>query len=398
MKNVLQFVSFWVTPKKNDLGLKAIFKIFLILYIPLALILTIFFYGIFQIDEAIQRALLEIHHMSQAVILMHLSVYYVVTLLLLFIVVAYLATLIVGHRKTVDALSQSSKEIIDLYNNAPCGYHSLDINGIFIRMNDTELQWTGYAPEEVIGKMRLSDFLTPASYEKFQEEFPKFKEQGFVNDLEYEVRRKDGSLFHALLNAVAVYDDEGRYVMSRSTLFDITVRQGYEAKIRELAYHDVLTSLPNRQLLLDRINQGLAKTERSQLLLAILFLDLDKFKDINDRLGHDIGDELLKTIAVRVTASVRGSDTVARSGGDEFIIVLPEISDRHDAVLVAQKILTGIGSVMYVKGYELDVSASIGIAFYPSDGDNAFELMKKADMAMYVAKEAGRNCYRLYSV
>lgn len=398
MKNALQFVSFWFMPKKNNLGIKDAFKTFLILYIPLALILTIFFYGIFQIDEAIQRALLEIHQLSQAAILIHLSVYYAVTLLLLFIVVAYLAVLIVGHRETVDALSQSSKEIIDLYNKAPCGYHSLDMNGIFIRMNDTELRWTGYTAEEVIGKMKLSDFLTPASYEKFQEEFPKFKEKGFVNDLEYEVRRKDGSLFHVLLNAVAVYDDEGRYVMSRSTLFDITVRQGYEAKIRELAYHDVLTQLPNRQLLLDRINQGLAKTERSQMLLAILFLDLDKFKEINDQLGHDIGDELLKTIAVLVSASVRGSDTVARAGGDEFIIVLPEVSDRHDAVLVAQKILAGMGSVIYIKGNKIDVSASIGIAFYPSDGNSAFELMKKADIAMYAAKGAGRNCYRLYSV
>lgn len=398
MKKIFQFLTFWRELKKDGMAIKAVFNVFLIIYIPLALILTILFYGIFQMDEAIQGALLEIHHMSQTAILMHLSIYYAVSLLLLLMVVAYLAVLIVGHRKMVEALGQSSKEIIDLYNHAPCGYHSLDANGIFIRINDTELSWAGYSAEEVIGKMKLSDFLTPASYDKFQEEFPRFKEQGFINDLEYEVRRKDGSLFHVLLNATAVYDDEGRYVMSRSTLFDITVRQGYEAKIRELAYHDSLTRLPNRQLLLDRINQGLAKTERSQLLLAILFLDLDKFKDINDRLGHDIGDELLKTVAVRVSASVRGSDTVARAGGDEFIIVLPEISDRHDAVLVAQKILAGMGSSIYIKGYELDVSASIGIAFYPSDGSDAFELMKKADTAMYVAKDAGRNCYRLYSV
>jgi len=398
MIKLFQFFTSWRALKKEGKVIQATFKVFFIIYIPLALILTILFYGIFQMDKAIQRALLEIHQMSHTAVLMHLSVYYAVSLLLLFVVAAYLAVLIVGHRKMVEALGKSSKEIMDLYNHAPCGYHSLDINGVFIRINETELRWTGYTEEEVVGKMKLSDFLTPASYEKFQSEFPRFKEQGFINDLEYEIRRKDDSLFHVLLNATAVYDDEGRYVMSRSTLFDITVRQGYEAKIRELAYHDPLTRLPNRQLLLDRINQGLAKSERSQLLLAILFLDLDKFKEINDNLGHDIGDELLKTIAVRVSASVRGSDTVARAGGDEFIIVLPEINDRHDAVLVAKKILEGIGSSIIIKGYELDVSASIGIAFYPSDGTDAFELMKKADTAMYVAKDAGRNCYRLYSV
>lgn len=398
MKKISQFFTFWHSLKNEGMLFTATFKIFLVIYVPLALILTILFYGIFQMDEAIQRALLEIHQLSQTAILMHLSIYYVVSLVLLFGVVVYLSVLIVGHRRMVEALGQSSKEIIDLYNHAPCGYHSLDVNGYFIRINETELRWTGYSADEVIGKMKLSDFLTPASYQRFQEEFPRFKEQGFINDLEYEVRRKDGSLFHVLLNATAVYDNEGRYVMSRSTLFDITVRQGYEAKIRELAFHDPLTRLPNRQLLLDRINEGLTKSEHSQLLLAILFLDLDKFKEINDQLGHDIGDELLQTIAVRISASVRGSDTVARAGGDEFIVVLPEINDRHDAVLVAQKILEGIKSPLLIQGYELDVSASIGVAFYPSDGSDAFELMKKADIAMYVAKDAGGNCYRLYSV
>jgi diguanylate cyclase (GGDEF)-like protein len=200
-----------------------------------------------------------------------------------------------------------------------------------------------------------------------------------------------------LLNATAVYDEQGQYVMSRSTLFDITVRKHYEAQIHKLAYHDALTGLPNRQLLWDRMNQGIAKTERSQSELAVLFLDLDKFKNVNDQLGHDIGDELLKQVAVRVSASVRESDTVARTGGDEFIIVLPEINQPQDAELVAQKILKALSSLTYVQGYELDVSASIGIAFYPLDGKNILDLMKKADMAMYTAKERGRNCYQVYS-
>ncbi len=151
------------------------------------------------------------------------------------------------------------------------------------------------------------------------------------------------------------------------------------------------------QSLLDRIDQRLVEAGRLQLLLAILFLDLDKFKNVNDRLGHDIGDELLKIIAVRVSASIRGSDLVARAGGDEFVIVLPEINERYDAELVAQKILNGIGPLVYVKEHQLEVSASVGIALYPFDGENAAELMKKSEIAMYAAKNAGRNCYRFYS-
>jgi len=276
--------------------MRAIIKLFLIMYAPLALILTMLFYAIYQIDQALRRSLFEIHSLSHTTVLLHLLVYYAVSLLLLFIVVSYLAVVMASNKKAVYALSQSNKQFMGLY------------------------------------------------------------------------------------------------------MLDITVRNGYEAKIRELAYHDVLTGLPNRQLLLDRISRGFAQTERAESLLAILFLDLDKFKQINDTLGHDVGDELLKTIAVRVSASVRGTDTVSRTGGDEFTIVLPDINTRSDVEKVAQKILDGINGFLDVKGHQLEVLASIGIALYPSDGDNVVELMKKADMAMYTAKEAGGNCYRFYKV
>jgi diguanylate cyclase (GGDEF)-like protein/PAS domain S-box-containing protein len=322
---------------------------------------------------------------------------YGTSLTLLALLVAYLVIMLVSRRQVMQALHRSSEEIEGLYNNAPCGYHSLDTNGFFIRINATELQWLGYEYAEVIGKKKFSDFLTQQSFDLFQQAFPKFKEQGFVKDLEYELIRKNGSIFNILLNAVAVYDAGGHYLMSRSTMFDMTQRMRYEAMIHELAYHDGLTHLPNRQLLLDRINQGLVKAERSELLLAVMFLDLDKFKYINDRLGHDIGDELLKTVAVRLSASVRESDTVARSGGDEFVIFLHEINHVHDAELVAKKILAGLNRPVQAKIHELAISASIGIAIYPFDGTTVFDLMKKADMAMYIAKESGRNQYHFYS-
>ncbi|MCD6039860.1 MAG: yegE 3 [Gammaproteobacteria bacterium] len=397
MSTPLQIRNLGLVFKGVSLDKESAFKLFFILYFPLALILIVIFYGIFQIDEAIQLSLLQINKTSQVTILSHILIYCGASLILLAIVVAYLSVILVSHRKSVDALNRSSKEITDLYNNAPCGYHSLDINGIFVRINNTELEWIGYSPEEVIGKMKFSDLLTPVSNDLFQRVFPKFKEQGFVHDLEYEIKRKDGSIMNVLLNATAAYDAAGNYIMSRSTLFDITDRQRYEARIHDLAYHDGLTMLPNRQLLMDRITQSLAKTERSRLLLAVMFLDLDKFKDINDHLGHDVGDELLKAIAVRLSASVRDSDTVARSGGDEFIIVLSEINEARDAELIAKKIVERVSALVYVKGQALEVSVSIGIALYPFDGENAVELMKKADLAMYAAKQVGGNRYHFYS-
>jgi diguanylate cyclase (GGDEF)-like protein len=148
-------------------------------------------------------------------------------------------------------------------------------------------------------------------------------------------------------------------------------------------------------MLLDRLNQALAQAKRYQRAVAVMFLDLDRFKLINDTLGHDIGDELLKEVATRLNACVRSGDTVARQGGDEFVIVLAEVAHSQDAALVAEKIISTLGQPIFVNSHELQVTTSIGIALFPVNGtDDAQELMRKADAAMYAAKEAGRNGYR----
>ncbi|OQX18798.1 MAG: hypothetical protein BWK76_06585 [Desulfobulbaceae bacterium A2] len=170
-----------------------------------------------------------------------------------------------------------------------------------------------------------------------------------------------------------------------------------EEQVRRLAYFDSLTELPNRRLLLDRLNQALAQARRHRYSMAIMFLDLDCFKYINDTFGHDIGDELLRQVAARLAASVRGSDTVSRTGGDEFIIVLTEIAHPQDAANVAEKIRAVLTEPVLIANHRIDVTISIGIAVYPIDGsDDMQALMKKADRAMYVAKDAGRNTYRFY--
>ena len=167
-------------------------------------------------------------------------------------------------------------------------------------------------------------------------------------------------------------------------------------RMTHLAQHDALTGLPNRILLNDRLAQAIALASRHGKKLAVMFLDLDRFKDINDSLGHSIGDQLLLSVAKRLTAGVRNSDTVCRQGGDEFVILLDDVEDAEDAALIAQKILAALTVPHLVDQLELQVSVSIGISIYPDDAQDADTLIKRADSAMYHAKEGGRNKYQFF--
>lgn len=178
---------------------------------------------------------------------------------------------------------------------------------------------------------------------------------------------------------------------------EVAERLRAEQSIWQIAHHDGLTGLPNRTLLHDRLVQVLAGAQRNRQQAAVMFLDLDRFKHINDTLGHAVGDELLKTVAQRLSGVVRAVDTVSRIGGDEFVILLSEISGPDDAVLVAEKILTVLAPVIAIAGHDLRATPSIGISLYPADASEPVALMKNADAAMYEAKAAGRNTFRLFS-
>ncbi|HEY8856947.1 MAG TPA: EAL domain-containing protein [Rugosibacter sp.] len=178
---------------------------------------------------------------------------------------------------------------------------------------------------------------------------------------------------------------------------EVSERIRAERNVWEIAHHDSLTGLPNRVLLHDRLEQVLASGQRNRHQAAVMFLDLDRFKKINDTLGHAIGDELLKHVAQRLTSVVRAVDTVSRIGGDEFVILLDEISSVGDALLVAEKILAALDPVIMIEGHALQATPSIGISIYPDDASDAVLLMKNADAAMYHAKDGGRNTFRLYS-
>lgn len=179
-------------------------------------------------------------------------------------------------------------------------------------------------------------------------------------------------------------------------LWRVTIMIQAEQKIRHIAHHDTLTGLPNRTFFNDRLHQAIVTAKRDKTNLALIFLDLDRFKLINDRLGHDVGDLLLKEVAKRVLGGVRESDIVARLGGDEFVVLLPAITATEDALLVAEKIHRAFKQSFELAGHSLQISISAGIALYPEHGSNAKSLLKSADIAMYRAKQDGRNNTKLY--
>ncbi len=174
-------------------------------------------------------------------------------------------------------------------------------------------------------------------------------------------------------------------------------RKRLEENIKRMAHHDALTNLPNRALLDDRLVVALAHARRNKEMLAVLYLDLDGFKAVNDTHGHTIGDQLLKDVAKRLTNLLRDEDTVARMGGDEFTLLLTEIKQKEDAAKVANKILNAMKEPVALDTYTLNITTSVGIALYPSDGEDAETLLRNADTAMYKVKENGRNAYHFYS-
>jgi diguanylate cyclase (GGDEF)-like protein/PAS domain S-box-containing protein len=209
-------------------------------------------------------------------------------------------------------------------------------------------------------------------------------------------RRKDGSLYPEQLSIIRVLDAKGEVIHYIGISSDITQHKEAQARIQRLAHFDPLTGLPNRALLNDRVNHDLSTAQRNHAPLAVLFVDLDHFKNVNDTLGHRIGDELLIAVAGRLKAVVRDVDTVSRQGGDEFILILPD-TGADGAAHVAGKLLEAVAQPCQIEGFDLTVTLSIGIALYPSDGDDFEALSRSADAAMYRAKHDGRNTYRFFT-
>jgi diguanylate cyclase (GGDEF)-like protein/PAS domain S-box-containing protein len=209
--------------------------------------------------------------------------------------------------------------------------------------------------------------------------------------------RRDGQEFAVEDATAPIYDSNGQITGAVIVFHDVNEALALSLKMSHLAHHDPLTDLPNRSLLTERLTQAIALAGRHTRQLAVLFLDLDHFKNVNDTLGHAIGDKLLQSVAERLASCSRGSDTVSRQGGDEFVVLLSEIERKDSAALCAAKIITAITAPYPIARHDLGITASVGISIYPDDGTDAETLLKRADTAMYSAKEQGRNRYQFFN-
>ncbi len=261
--------------------------------------------------------------------------------------------------------------------------------GIVRDANDAALALIGLKLDELVGRSVL-DFLPPV----YRPLVLSYLEQDRQEPYEVVLLHRDGH--DVPVEVVGKTIKEGAERMRLAVVRDLTARRAAQRQIEFLAHHDALTELPNRTFMLQRLEQILALAQRHETRVAVLFLDLDNFKAVNDLLGHHIGDQLLRTIALRLRGGVRDSDVVCRLGGDEFVVVLPELATSQDAALVATKLLAAVGAPAEIENHTLSISPSIGIGVFPDDGTNADELIRHADAAMYHAKANGRNDFQFF--
>jgi diguanylate cyclase (GGDEF)-like protein len=210
------------------------------------------------------------------------------------------------------------------------------------------------------------------------------------------VLRKDGRTAWLSSHGKSLADASGRITRMIGVSQDITERKRQEEEARFLAYHDTLTGLPNRRLLDDRLRQAVFLAQRRDARIAVMVMDHDNFKQVNDMLGHRAGDAVLREAAHRLAGCVRKADTLARQGGDEFVVVIPDLQMDTDCQVVAEKILRSLDAPFRVDGKDFKIGASIGISLYPTDGGDGEAVLRNADVAMYRAKQLGRNNYRFY--
>jgi len=257
---------------------------------------------------------------------------------------------------------------------------------------------TGYTAQDAIGKKLVNLVASGEHTPSFYQDIWDTILTGHAWQGEIISRRKDGRLYDEELHISPVTNSSGKIEHFIATKNDISERKTIERRIQHMAEHDSLTNLPNRALLSDRLEQALSLAKRDHSHLALMFLDLDKFKPVNDNYGHATGDLLLKEVSERITDCLRESDTVARVGGDEFIILLPKITDKQNALLVAEKIRYSLNQDFTCMNHKLKISSSIGLAIYPEHGKTEIELAKNADQAMYNSKEKGRNNVQVFNI
>lgn len=284
-----------------------------------------------------------------------------------------------------------------VFTNAKEGIVITDLAGNIVEVNKTFEEITDYSRAEVIGKNPR--IFRSGKHEQyfFAKMWKNLIKEGFWTG-EIWNNKKNGQCYAAMMTISAVRDTEGNVEHYVSLFNDISLLKEHQRQLEYIAHFDALTQLPNRVLLADRLNQAIANCTRSNTSIAVLYLDLDGFKSANDSYGHSFGDHLLVTIAQRLKATLREGDTLARMGGDEFIVVLTGLSNPVEHEPLVKRLLAAASETVVIEGKLVRLSASIGITLYPADNSEPEQLIRNADQAMYVAKQAGKNCYQLFDI
>jgi diguanylate cyclase (GGDEF)-like protein/PAS domain S-box-containing protein len=290
-------------------------------------------------------------------------------------------------------LKASELQFRRLFEAAQDGILILDgTTGLIIEANQFIIDMLGYSRKELVGRSlwEIGAFL---DIKRSKKAFRELQKKRYIRYEDLPLESKDGRRMEVefVSNVYPVNDHK----IIQCNIRDISARKQSERKMAYMATHDGLTGLPNRALFYDRFDIATAQANRNNKKVAVISSDLDYFKQINDKLGHDIGDRLLIKIAERLTNILRKSDTVARMGGDEFVMLVPDLIDHNQIVKVIQKIINEVQKQFIINSYKINITISLGIVLYPDDGDNIQKLIKKADKLLYNAKEKGRNTYEI---
>lgn len=303
----------------------------------------------------------------------------------------------IQKQQSREALRESEERFRKIFSDGPLGMAVIGLDFRFTKVNSMLCRMTEYSEEE-LSLLKFANIVHPEDIDSVMQNLKRLLNREIAN---YKGEKclisKNGENLWVNLTVSMVRDEGNAPLYYLGMIEDISERKRYEKQVEYQMNHDGLTGLPNRVLLADRIQQALLYAQRFHRQVAVLFIDLDYFKFINDSLGHDLGDQLLKIIAARLTDSVRPDDTVARQGGDDFVVVLSNLAESEDAAKVIQKIQAAVCRPIRIDEQELEVTCSIGISIYPRDGKDLQTLLKNADVAMYRAKEQGRNNFQFYT-
>jgi len=305
----------------------------------------------------------------------------------------------ISNRKSIEqALHDAESHYRSIFENAIEGIFQTSPAGQYLMVNPALARMYGYdSPEELMSKFSNIREQLYVDVNRRQEFIQTIKKHQSLQNFESLAYKKDGSIICISENARIVRDEAGNLLYYEGTVEDITIRKNYENNLEYQATHDLLTGLPNRNMLNDRLQQCINFANRYKNKMAVAFLDLDQFKLINDSMGHEVGDQLLLIMAERLSSCIREIDTVVRLGGDEFVILISNIDNLNSLTTSIKRILTSVAEPCVINKLDYTVTCSIGISIYPEDGIKPSTLLKNADSAMYKAKKSGRNNYQVFT-